>query len=57
MQDQAVRNAVLCLESQDVTDTYTLSLMAYAYTLWDAASRQRTDVIAKLDAMIVTNGT
>ncbi|ELT94944.1 hypothetical protein CAPTEDRAFT_228650 [Capitella teleta] len=47
--DESVRNAVLCLDSQTVTDTYTISLMAYALTLWDSSSRQRNAAVARLE--------
>lgn len=40
-QDPAVHSAIQFLDSQTVTDTYTIALMAYAYTLWDIASPQR----------------
>ena len=50
-QDPAVHNAVLCLDSQTITDTYTVALMAYAYTLWDKTSRQRSVVMDRLEEL------
>ncbi|XP_021351698.1 alpha-2-macroglobulin-like isoform X2 [Mizuhopecten yessoensis] len=47
--DTAVTSAVRCLDVQDNNDTYTLSLMAYAYTLYDVNWPQRSEVMAELE--------
>lgn len=51
-----MRNAVLCLDSQTVSDTYTIALMAYALSLWDPESRQRRNIMDRLDALATHNG-
>jgi hypothetical protein len=47
--DKVIRNAVRCLDAESVDDVYTLSLMAYAYSVLPSGSPQKPAVMAKLE--------
>ncbi|XP_076102752.1 alpha-2-macroglobulin-like isoform X5 [Mytilus galloprovincialis] len=47
--DPSVMKAVRCLDVQDIPDTYTMAIMAYAYTLYDLRHLRRQEVIKMLD--------
>ncbi|CAC5364876.1 unnamed protein product [Mytilus coruscus] len=47
--DPSVIKAVRCLDVQDIPDTYTMAIMAYAYTLYDLRHLRRQQVIKMLD--------
>ncbi|KAK3584720.1 hypothetical protein CHS0354_036497 [Potamilus streckersoni] len=49
--DPAVVNGFTCLNKQKTNaDTYTLTVMAYAYTLYDVKSPKRGQIMAELEA-------
>jgi len=53
-----IRNAIGCLNAHSVDDVYTLSLLAYAYSVVGDNSSQRAEVIRKLERKaIVKDGT
>ncbi|XP_062569935.1 pregnancy zone protein-like isoform X2 [Saccostrea cucullata] len=54
--DPAVLGALRCLDLQDVTDTYMLSLMAYAYSLYDVRSSRRLEIMALLRSKLKREG-
>lgn len=54
--DPAIRDALLCLQSQDVNDVYTLAQMAYAYTLYDHTGSRRREVLRKLNQRAIVSG-
>lgn len=56
--DNSVVSAVRCLDVQDNNDTYTLSMMAYAYTLYDINWPNRAVVMEELEerAMYAEDG-
>ena len=47
--DPSIVRAVRCLDVQDIPDTYTLSLIAYAYTLYDLRHLKRQHVMDMLE--------
>ncbi|KAL3865378.1 hypothetical protein ACJMK2_042770, partial [Sinanodonta woodiana] len=49
--DPAVVNGFICLSKQQINaDTYTLTVMAYAYTLYDVNSPKRGQIMAELES-------
>lgn len=48
--------AVRCLDVQDIPDTYTMAIMAYAYTLYDLRHLRRQEVIKMLDERATEKG-
>ncbi|KAK3608165.1 hypothetical protein CHS0354_034124 [Potamilus streckersoni] len=49
--DPAVTNGFICLEKQQTNaDTYTLAVMAYAFTLYNVDSPKRGQIMAELEA-------
>ncbi|XP_061179924.1 alpha-2-macroglobulin-like [Saccostrea echinata] len=54
--DPAVLGALRCLDLQEVTDTYMLSLMAYAYSLYDVRSSRRLEIMALLRSKLKRQG-
>jgi len=55
-QSQSVVNAIKCLDSQFANDTYTLALMAYAYTLYDVNYPRRQEVMGILESKAIYKG-
>ncbi|KAI0227872.1 Alpha-2-macroglobulin-like protein 1 [Lamellibrachia satsuma] len=55
VEDIAVRQAVKCLDSQTISDVYTLSLLAYTYTLMDRNGRRRRVVMDILEQLTISN--
>ena len=45
-----------CLDSQTISDVYTLSLLAYTYTLMDRNGRRRRIVMDRLEQLTISNG-
>ena len=56
LQDEAVQRSVRCLESQSISDVYTLSLLAYTYTLMDRAAPRRQRVMDTLERLAINEG-
>ena len=48
--------AVKCLDSHTISDVYTLSLLAYTYTLMDRNGRRRRVVMDILEHLTISNG-
>eukprot|EP00105_Crassostrea_gigas_P026706 XP_011447751.1 PREDICTED: pregnancy zone protein [Crassostrea gigas] len=55
--DLAVQSAIRCLDRQDVKDTYLLTLMAYAYSLYDINSARRLEIMFLLRSKMKRIGT
>ena len=56
LQDEAVQRSVRCLESQPISDVYTLSLLAYTYTLMDRDAPRRHRVMDTLERLAINEG-
>lgn len=55
--DPAILGALRCLDLQDVKDTYMLTLMAYAYSLYDIKSTRRLEIMSMLRSKVKRKGT
>jgi hypothetical protein len=55
-QDPAVLGALRCLDLQEVKDTYMLSVMAYAYTLYSVKYPRRLEIMALLRSKLKRKG-
>lgn len=54
--DPAILGALRCLDLQDVKDTYMLTLMAYAYSLYDIKSTRRLEIMSMLRSKVKRKG-